>query len=113
MPVRQHRSRLFRADIFSQNEVEGIADRTTSQLELIDRFEPERIAALNTRIGQVQTDLVAGLANSCARNPMKTARQYSMARSRPVSWRRARGIRSCGCSKRRSTATTAEPWATS
>lgn len=34
---------LFRISVFSQNEVEQIADRTASQLDLLDLFEPERI----------------------------------------------------------------------
>lgn len=50
---------LFRADIYSQNEVEGIADRTSSQLELIDNFEREQIAEVNMRIGQLRTELAA------------------------------------------------------
>lgn len=50
---------LFRADIYSQNEVESIADRTTSQLELIDNFQREQIAEINARIGQLRTELVA------------------------------------------------------
>lgn len=35
---------LFRISVFSQNEVEQIADRTASQLDLLDLFEPERIS---------------------------------------------------------------------
>lgn len=34
---------MFRISVFSQNEVEQIADRTASQLDLLDLFEPERI----------------------------------------------------------------------
>lgn len=48
---------LFRADIYSQNEVEGIADRKTSQLDLIDNFEAERIAEIDTHIDQVRSAL--------------------------------------------------------
>ncbi|MAD80516.1 MAG: hypothetical protein CMJ50_06695 [Planctomycetaceae bacterium] len=48
---------LFRADIYSQNEVEGIADRKTSQLDLIDNFEAERIAEIDTQIDQVRSAL--------------------------------------------------------
>ena len=36
-------SSFFRADIFSQNEVETIADHGKFQLELLDSFAPERI----------------------------------------------------------------------
>src|SRR5574340_183693 len=39
---------VFRADIFSQNEVERIADRTTSQLVLIDRFQADAIAEIDS-----------------------------------------------------------------
>jgi hypothetical protein len=38
---------LFRISVFSQNEVEQIADRSASQLDLLDCFEPERIAAFS------------------------------------------------------------------
>lgn len=40
----------FRADLFSQNEIERIADQALSQLTLIDRFEPDRIARLNAEL---------------------------------------------------------------
>jgi len=52
-------SGLFRADIFSQNEVESIADRTTSQLELIDNFQPEEIAQVQQRLQRLRADLAA------------------------------------------------------
>ena len=52
-------SHLFRADIFSQNEVESIADRTTCQLDLLDGFAAERIATLHTQLQQVRTELAA------------------------------------------------------
>jgi len=52
-------SRLFQADIFSQNEVERIADRATSQLALIDNFEAEAIAQLDVQLRQVQAMLAA------------------------------------------------------
>ena len=50
---------LFSADIFSQNEVESIADRATSQLDLIDNFEVQRIADLNAQIKRARVDLSA------------------------------------------------------
>ncbi len=50
---------VFRADIYSQNEVECIADRTTSQLVLLDNFEAERIAELETRLDHVRSSLTA------------------------------------------------------
>jgi ABC-type lipoprotein export system ATPase subunit len=48
---------LFRADIYSQNEVESIADRSVSQLNLLDAFEMERVNAANSRIAQLLHDL--------------------------------------------------------
>jgi hypothetical protein len=38
---------LFRISVFSQNEVEQIADRSASQLDLLDCFEPEQIAGFS------------------------------------------------------------------
>lgn len=48
---------LFKADIYSQNEVESIADRTVSQLDLIDNFEAESIADAQARIQQAEANL--------------------------------------------------------
>lgn len=48
---------LFQADIYSQNEVEGIADRPASQLGLLDAFEAERVAAINGHLNQLIRDL--------------------------------------------------------
>jgi ABC-type lipoprotein export system ATPase subunit len=48
---------LFRADIYSQNEVESIADRSASQLNLLDAFEIDRINAVNDKMGQLLHDL--------------------------------------------------------
>jgi ABC-type lipoprotein export system ATPase subunit len=50
---------VFRADIYSQNEVESIADRTTSQLLLLDNFEAERIAEIESRLDHVRSALAA------------------------------------------------------
>jgi len=52
-------SGLFRVDIFSQNEVEGIADRATSQLALIDNFEDEAIGQIDSELRQVRAMLTA------------------------------------------------------
>jgi len=41
---------LFKADIYSQNEVESIADRAFSQLLLLDNFEPDRMAEIAAQI---------------------------------------------------------------
>jgi len=51
------RSSLFNADIFSQNEVEGIADDRASQLHLIDKFEYESIRELNSKIRKQLSEL--------------------------------------------------------
>jgi len=48
-------SGLFQADIYSQNEVEGIADRATSQLALIDNFETDAIVQIETELKQVES----------------------------------------------------------
>lgn len=50
---------LFRADVYSQNEVESIADRATCQLSLLDNFQPDKIATLNTSIHQIRSNLAA------------------------------------------------------
>lgn len=50
---------IFSADIFSQNEVENIADSPESQLALIDTFVAEEIGALETAIADVQARLQA------------------------------------------------------
>ena len=50
---------VFRADIYSQNEVESIADRTTSQLVLLDKFEIERIGEIEAQLVQLRSSLTA------------------------------------------------------
>ncbi|TQE99920.1 MAG: AAA family ATPase [Spiribacter salinus] len=50
---------LFKADIFSQNQVEGIADRWDSQLALIDSFDQQGIAGLTAEIRRVVDELAA------------------------------------------------------
>ena len=52
-------SGIFKADVFSQNEVEGIADRPASQLALLDNFEAEAIAQIESEIRQLQSTLSA------------------------------------------------------
>jgi len=52
-------SGIFKADIFSQNEVEGIADRASSQLALVDNFESEAISQIETDVKQVLSMLAA------------------------------------------------------
>jgi ABC-type lipoprotein export system ATPase subunit len=48
---------LFKADIFSQNQVESIADRSDSQLGLIDSFELGPILDLSQRAGHLCRDI--------------------------------------------------------
>lgn len=48
---------LFPLSVFSQNEVEQIADRAASQLDLLDRFESERIAAFTNQMDAAQHQL--------------------------------------------------------
>ena len=50
---------VFKADIYSQNEVENIADRALSQLVLIDNFEAEPIAEIELKIKAVEAKLTA------------------------------------------------------
>lgn len=50
---------FFRVDIFSQNEVETIADHGRFQLELIDSFEREEIADLNQQVANITLQVVA------------------------------------------------------
>lgn len=52
-------SGIFKADVFSQNEVEGIADQPASQLALLDNFEAEAIAQIEAEIRQRQSTLSA------------------------------------------------------
>lgn len=48
---------LFSVDIFSQNEVEAVADEAGSQLKLIDNFQAAQIAMINHRIRSLVADL--------------------------------------------------------
>ncbi len=50
---------LFSADIFSQNEIENIADSPQSQLELIDRFAAGGIAEVGRKLSAVRAKLEA------------------------------------------------------
>jgi len=52
-------SGIFKADVFSQDEVEGIANRVTSQLALVDNFEDEAITQIDTELRQVHSMLAA------------------------------------------------------
>ncbi|MEX0643115.1 MAG: AAA family ATPase [Pirellulales bacterium] len=57
--VRINSAGIFSADIFSQNEVENIADCPQSQLELIDRFAASQITDLNRQIAALRGKLEA------------------------------------------------------
>lgn len=50
---------IFSADVFSQNEVENIADSPESQLVLIDTFVAEQIATVQAAIADVRAKLDA------------------------------------------------------
>lgn len=50
---------VFRADIYSQNQIESIADDPGSQLSLIDNFVPDDIQRVNAVIGKVEGKLSA------------------------------------------------------
>ena len=51
------RDRIFRADIYSQNEIEQIATDTGFQLKLIDQFEEEKIRSINGEISRLLRDV--------------------------------------------------------
>lgn len=74
---------LFRADVFSQNEVESIADQSRYQLDLIDSFTSEDIAALNARINMVCDDITA-LARDVETLTTKRATAEEDAKQLPV-----------------------------
>jgi len=57
--VRINSAGIFSADIFSQNEVENIADSPQSQLELIDKFVAGQIAEVNGKVTAVRAKLEA------------------------------------------------------
>lgn len=50
---------LFRADIYSQNDVETIADQSRYQLDLIDGFESARLSNLDYSIGDIRNHLIS------------------------------------------------------
>jgi ABC-type lipoprotein export system ATPase subunit len=50
---------VFGADIYSQNEVETIADCKASQLALLDKFQADSIAEIESRIDHVTSQLAA------------------------------------------------------
>jgi ABC-type uncharacterized transport system ATPase subunit len=50
---------VFGADIYSQNEVETIADCKASQLALLDKFQADAIAEVESRIGHITSQLAS------------------------------------------------------
>ncbi len=48
---------FFPVDIYSQNEVESIADESVSQISLIDRFEPKKLGEIERQLEQVRLQL--------------------------------------------------------
>jgi len=55
--VRINSAGIFSADIFSQNEVENIADSPQSQLALIDKFAAAQVADINRQVLAVRNAL--------------------------------------------------------
>jgi len=63
---------LFSADIYSQNEVESIADRAHSQLDLIDSFDRAEITELSMRASRIALE-ATGLSKEVAQVRNKIA----------------------------------------
>lgn len=57
--VSVRRGGVFWADIYSQNQIERLADEAISQLSLIDHFESTQIAQINSQIRVVETKLAS------------------------------------------------------
>ncbi|MBF0461752.1 MAG: AAA family ATPase [Magnetococcales bacterium] len=55
--ISMDRDRIFRADVYSQNEIEQIATDTGFQLKLIDQFEEDKIRAVNADISRLLRDV--------------------------------------------------------
>ncbi|MBS3735500.1 MAG: AAA family ATPase [Phycisphaerae bacterium] len=74
---------LFGADIFSQNEVENIADSPQSQLALIDAFAADEIGRLGEAIDAVDAELQANAKAlaSAERTTAKLADELGMLKS--------------------------------
>jgi len=53
---------LFRPEVFSQNEVETIADQVDSQLALIDSFDREAISGIDEQLAQIRDSLQTNAA---------------------------------------------------
>lgn len=62
VPVSLDRDLVFKADIYSQNEIEEIATNPRFQLSLIDKFEEEAIRAAGADIQKVKREIAASAA---------------------------------------------------
>ena len=56
------RDLIFKADAYSQNEIEAIAESEQLQLDLLDRFESEEIRRIKSEIGRVERELEGNAA---------------------------------------------------
>ena len=85
---------FFPVDIYSQNEVESIADESVSQISLIDRFEPEKLADIERQLKQLRLQLaenanltvsvqtqIGGLTQELAQLPIVQDQLQQLARS--------------------------------
>ena len=59
LPVEFSSSQLFGADVYSQNQIESIAETPHYQLDLIDGFEEEKLHAIQQRLETTLRDLRA------------------------------------------------------
>lgn len=59
LPVEFSTSQLFGADVYSQNQIESIAETPHYQLDLIDGFEEEKLHAIQQRLETTLRDLRA------------------------------------------------------
>jgi 3-hydroxybutyryl-CoA dehydrogenase len=50
---------LFQVDVYSQNEIEAIANRPGAQLALIDGFEPGKMGRIDDELRRLRTELEA------------------------------------------------------
>ena len=63
---------IFGASVYSQNQIEGIAENPRYQLDLIDGFEVEKLAAVSQRVNDVRHQIEA---NSARILPLVTEKQ--------------------------------------
>lgn len=63
VPISLDRDQVFSADVFSQNEIEGIALNPSAQLELFDRFRESESSRIERELIQLYRDLEQSTAN--------------------------------------------------